>query len=365
MRWISTRSSDDVRSERRAWTTASLAVYSAAAVLLLSSSSSSSSSSPFADAFSSSPRPCRADLLPSSAKASAFHGVGTTLPEVVRHGRRIAVSASSSDGDVGGGGEEEEEEEEENELDTESSTTGLFIPGFSDKFAPPDPPAPDQPRAAPPAVVVAKKAAVEPPVKKQQEKKKRNVSLPEEVSRSIIELPSMPKLSLPSLPFPPFGGEREKKRAPTPPSRPPPRTSSEEESLASALGGLVVGSGLGLYADVASDILTDTDLPAIVPPAFLGFALGAGAYLGAGRSDIVGSAVRLLFGGPVLRLRDAIVGGIRRKVDEIRATPGRIVDAVERKIDETVDEILATPGKIKDAAVERIDETVDEIKVRQ
>ena len=363
MRWISTRSSDDVRSERRAWTTASLAVYSAAAVLLLSSSSSSSSSSPFADAFSSSPRPCRAALLPSSAKALAFRGVGRTLPEVVRHGRRIA--ASSSDGDVGGGGEEEEEEEE-NELDTESSTTGLFIPGFSDKFAPPDPPAPDQPRAAPPAVVVAKKAAVEPPVKKQQEKKKRNVSLPEEVSRSIIELPSMPKLSLPSLPFPPFGGEREKKRAPTPPSRPPPpRTSSEEESLASALGGLVVGSGLGLYADVASDILSDTDLPAIVPPAFLGLALGAGAYLGAGRPDIVGSAVRLLFGGPVLRLRDAIVGGIRRKVDEIRATPGRIVDAVERKIDETVDEILATPGKIKDAAVERIDETVDEIKVRQ
>lgn len=52
-----------------------------------------------------------------------------------------------------------------------------------------------------------------------------------------------------------------------------------------------------------------------------------------------------------------------RKVDEIRATPGRIKDAAVQRVEDAVEEIRATPSKINDAAVQRVEDTVEEIQV--
>lgn len=195
-----------------------------------------------------------------------------------------------------------------------------------------------------PTIVIPKKKQEEvPPLTPSSiNKMNKKSAFPEEVAESVID--SLPMLTLPSLPnfSNPFasGG----KKVPTPPTKPLPRRSSTEESIASAIGGVVVGSGLGLYADVATDILSDTDLPGLVPPVAFGVALGIGAFVGAGQGNFVGTAIRFMLGGPVLGLRDNVRNAITRKVDEIMAAPGKFVDAVEQKIENTVDEIKATPG---------------------
>ena len=251
--------------------------------------------------------------------------------------------------------EKEEEEEEEPELETEASTTGLIIPGFSDKVVSPSPAPEEKPNPAPPEV---KKVD---PVQKVVEQKKpseKKTDLLEDASESIIDLPSLPKLSLPSFGG---GGDGNKQPPPKPPSGVPGK--KVEDVIASSLGGALTGVAAGLYADIVTDVLMDTDLPPLVPPAALGVALGAGAFVGASQNNFVGSAVKFIFGKPILGIKNRITNKITETVDDIKATPTRIKDAAVRKVDDTVDEIKATPGKIKDAAVAKVDETVDEIKV--
>jgi hypothetical protein len=292
-----------------------------------------------------------------------------------RRGKCLTLSAAAT-GDDG-------DNEEEPELETEATTTGLFIPGFSDKFAPP--PEPEKPTTPP--VVVAKKEAAEPaapnrtptitisnpfasksPTVDIPPPKKSSPSPPlssakdlsEDVSQSIIDLPSLPSLPKLSLPF--FG--RDEKKKPSPPSKPPPRDKTED-AIASAIGGTLTGAIIGLYADVATDILMDTDLPPLIPPAALGVALGAGAFVGSNQENFIGQAIRFIFGKPVLGVRNKITNKITETVEDIKATPGKIKDAAVQKVEDVVDEIKATPGKIKDAAVQKVEDVVDEIKVNE
>jgi hypothetical protein len=248
-----------------------------------------------------------------------------------------------------------DENNEVEELETEASTTGLFIPGFSDQFTTKE----EEKSKAP----VVEKNVIRKPKEQQQEAPPRppSSSSSNKEKNEKSAFPELPKLSLPTLSFPnlnPFGG---KKLVPTPPSKPPPRGNTEE-SIASAVGGLVAGSSLGLYANIFTDILSDTDLPNFVPPATLGVALSIGAYVSAGQGNFVGKSIRFIFGGPILGLRDNVRNAITSKIDEIKAAPGKFVDAVEQSIEDTVDEIKATPGKILDAVEKKIEDTVDDIK---
>jgi hypothetical protein len=301
--------------------------------------------------------------------ASQNHGVRCLVSSSSRRRGKSCLSAAASDND---------EEEGEPEFETEATTTGLFIPGFSDKFAPP-PPEPEKPAAAATSAVPKTKEQSEPnrtptitisnpfasksptvdippPITTTKKLSPSVKDLSEDVSRSIIDLPSLPKLSLPSL----FG---EKKKKPIPPSKPPPPRSKTEDAIASAVGGTIAGAIVGLYADVATDILMDTDLPPLIPPAALGVALGAGAFVGANQENILGQAIRFLFGKPVLGVRNKITNKITETVEDIKATPTRLKDAAVQKVEDVVDEIKATPGKIKDAAVQKVEDVVDEIKV--
>jgi len=253
--------------------------------------------------------------------------------------------------------DEKKKEEEEPELETEASTTGLIIPGFSDKVVSPSP-APEE--KSKPEVV---KKVAPPVVQKvvEQKKSEKKTDLLEDASESIIDLPSLPKLSLPSFGGGGGGGNNKKQPPPKPPSGVPGK--KVEDVIASSLGGALTGVAAGLYADIATDVLMDTDLPPLVPPAALGVALGAGAFVGASQNNFVGSAVKFIFGKPILGIKNRITNKITETVDDIKSTPTRIKDAAVKKVDDTVDEIKATPGKIKDAAVAKVDETVDEIKV--
>lgn len=160
-------------------------------------------------------------------------------------------------------------------------------------------------------------------------------------------IPSLPKISLPF----------QKPKQPTPP--PPP---AKNDPISSAIGGALTGAALGLYTNVATDFLYDTDLPPIVPPAALGVAIAATAYTGANQPNFVGKISSFVFGGPVRSVKNFFVKKVEDTVDNIKATPGRIVKGVEDKIDQTVEDIKATPGKIADAIEDKIEETVDEIK---
>ena len=252
--------------------------------------------------------------------------------------------------------EDKKKEEEEPELETEASTTGLIIPGFSDKVVSPSPAPEEKQKPAPPV------NKVNPPPTPQkvveQKKSEKKTDLLEDASESIIDLPSLPKISLPSFGG---GGGGNKQPPPKPPSGVPGK--KVEDVIASSLGGALTGVAAGLYADIATDVLMDTDLPPLVPPAALGVALGAGAFVGASQNNFIGSAVKFIFGKPILGIKNRITNKITETVDDIKATPTRIKDAAVKKVDDTVDEIKATPGKIKDAAVAKVDETVDEIKV--
>ena len=249
-----------------------------------------------------------------------------------------------------------ETSDDDDELETEASTTGLFIPGFSDKFAEPEDEKkkePEKPKPVPevkkPEPVVVKKeepvkvepkpaakvepvAAKAPEAPKSEAKKPVRPDLSEDVSKSIIDLPSLPSLPKISLPF----GSKD----PTPPSKPPP---SGDDAIAAALGGAVYGAAAGLYADVVTDVLLDTDLPALVPPAALGAAVGAAAFVGVNQGGIVGTVAKFIFAGPVNYVKNGITS----------------------KIDQTVDDIKSTPKRIQDAAVKKVEDTVDEIKVRE
>ena len=251
---------------------------------------------------------------------------------------------------------EDEKKEEEPELETEASTTGLIIPGFSDKVVSPSPAPEEKPKPE-----VVKKVNPPPPVVKvvEQKKSEKKTDLLEDASESIIDLPSLPKISLPS--FGGGGGGNKKQPPPKPPSGVPGK--KVEDVIASSLGGALTGVAAGLYADIATDVLMDTDLPPLVPPAALGVAIGAGAFVGASQNNFIGSAVKFIFGKPILGIKNRITNKITETVDDIKSTPTRIKDAAVKKVDDTVDEIKATPGKIKDAAVAKVDETVDEIKV--
>ena len=259
----------------------------------------------------------------------------------------------------------EEEKKEEPEFETEASTEGLFIPGFSDQFEEkkkPEPPKkviveetkPEPVAAAaaksPTKVIAPKKPATPTPPRPPRD-------LSEDVSQSIVPDISFPKISLPS--FGGGGGEKKKASPPKAPKKP----TSTEDAIASALGGAVAGAAAGIYTDIATDFLFDTDLPAILPPAALGIALGTAAYVGATQDNFLGSATKVVFGGPVIGVKNSITNKITETVDDIKATPGKIKDAAVKKVEDTVDDIKATPGKIKDGVVKKVDETVDEIKV--
>ena len=303
-------------------------------------------------------------VLPDVTTATAWDNTSSKC--IINGGRRVngvCLQAetddylSSLDGKDGDDNTpKEKKEEEEPELETEASTTGLIIPGFSDKVVSPSP-APEKPK---PKVVKKVDPPPQPAVQKVVEQKKsaKKTDLLEDASESIIDLPSLPKISFPSFGG---GGNNKKQPPPKPPSGVPGK--KVEDVIASSLGGALTGVAAGLYADIATDVLMDTDLPPLVPPAALGVAIGAGAFIGASQNNFVGSVVKFIFGKPILGIKNRITNKITETVDDIKATPTRIKDAAVKKVDDTVDEIKATPGKIKDAAAAKVDETVDEIKV--
>lgn len=313
------------------------------------------------DAFNA-PRLRAAKSSATSVGFSSFEVAPLTATQRCRNNELLCLRATSESGTEGG--------DENKELDTESSTTGLFIPGFSDKVTP----APEEkkkPETPPPAATTTKKeapkaAAVEskePPASKSptlrlpnfgkseppKELKPTPPPPPKEEKKEATPSISLPKISLP------FGQSK-----PKPP--PPPKRSKVEETIAAAIGGTLAGAAVGLYADVATDLLMDTDLPAIVPPVALGVAIGAGAFVGANQDNFFGTITKFIFGGPVVSVKDSITNKITQTVDDIKSTPRRIKEAAVKKVDDTVDEIKATPGKIADAAKNKVDETVDEIK---
>ena len=325
------------------------------------------------------------------AKSSTASSVGSSSLETLapltatqrcRNNELLCLRATS-DSETEDGNDDGEEEQKEDELDTESTTTGLFIPGFSDKVAPPpkeetkkpkpDTPPPvvkkEEPKAVvttpPPKAVVASSTR---PISKSPTIRLPNFGKSEPPPQALEPIPpSQPKakvvetkkeessfgFSLPSLPS--FGDSK-----PKPP--PPPKRSKVEETIAAAVGGTITGAVVGLYADVATDVLMDTDLPTIVPPVALGVAFGAGAYVGANQDNFLGTITKFIFGGPIVSVKDSITNKITQTVDNIVSTPGRIKDAAIKKVDDTVDEIKATPGKIADAAKSKVDDTVEEIK---
>lgn len=309
--------------------------------------------------------------------------------------------------------------EEPEDDETEATTTGLFIPGFSDQVeVAPEPPAKKQPeppkkkeepkKSAPSKVTkeeaiskaesviseaskapsdkgagfkvsnpfankTEKTQAPTPPTPPKVEKKLGDKDVSpldltklvrgETTAKAVVEKaqqkqvvpaksdgPSIPSLPKISLPF-------QKPKTPTPP--PPP---VNNDPISSAIGGALTGAALGLYTNVATDFLYDTDLPPIVPPAALGVAIAATAYTGANQPNFVGKISSFIFGGPVRSVKNFFVKKVEDTVDNIKATPGRIVKSVEDKIDQTVEDIKATPGKIVDAIEDKIEETVDEIK---
>ncbi len=307
---------------------------------------------------------------PVAVASQSSQPAGGRFSSIRSRGQRLSAAASDGDDDENEPGGEEEE------FETEATTTGLFIPGFSDKFAQ----EPDNRSRAPKITIsnpIATKAStsstvdIPPSTPPSTTKTKSQPALPpptivkdlsEDVSRSVIELPSLP--SLPKLSLPPFFGRGERKN-PSPPSKPPPPRITAEDAIASAVGGTLAGTLVGLYADVATDMLMDTDLPPLIPPVALGVVLGAGAFVGANQENFIGQTIRFIFGRPVLGVRNKITNKIAETVEDIKATPTRIKDAAVQKVDDVVDEIKATPGKIKDAAVQKVEDVVDEIKVNK
>mmetsp|Transcript_7386 Transcript_7386/g.12533 ORF Transcript_7386/g.12533 Transcript_7386/m.12533 type:complete len:1354 (+) Transcript_7386:318-4379(+) len=324
------------------------------------------------------------------AKSSATSSVGystvnaalLTTTQRCRNNELVCLRATS---------ESEGDDKKEDELDTESTTTGLFIPGFSDQVAAAAPEETKKKAATPPPPVVKKEAAspkakaapVKPAaaaVVKKETPKAVEKSTPPASKSPTIRLPSFgksePKPVVPTPPPPPKEEPKKKKEGggiglpklslpfgqskPKPP--PTPKRSKVEETIAATIGGTLAGAVVGLYADVATDLLMDTDLPAIVPPAALGVAIGAGAYVGANQENFLGTITKFIFGGPVVTVKDSITNKITQTVDDIVSTPTRIKEAAIKKVDDTVDEIKATPGKIADAAKNKVDETVEEIK---
>ena len=154
------------------------------------------------------------------------------------------------------------------------------------------------------------------------EAKNLGPDLSKDVSKSIIDLPSMPSLPKISLPF----GSKD----PTPPLRPP---SSGGDAIAAALGGAVYGSAAGLYVDVATDIQS-TGLPAQVPPVALGAAVGAAAFVGVNQGGIVGTVTKFIFAGPVNFVKNIIARKIGQIVDDVKSTPQRIQDAAAKKVED-------------------------------
>ena len=307
------------------------------------------------------------------------------------------------------------------EDETEATTTGLFIPGFSDQVEPtPEPPA--KKKSEPPKKkeepkqevkeVVSKEEAISkaesviseatksqsagngggfenpfvsksdgasqatkppaPPTPPKADKKLtdndvspldlmklvRGETTAKAVEEEAQQQPVVPKKEdAPSITLPKIGLPFQKPKQPTPP--PPPE---KNDPISSAIGGALTGAAIGLYTNVATDFLYDTDLPPIVPPAALGVAIAATAYTGANQPNFVGKLSSFVFGGPIRSVKNFFVKKVEDTVDNIKATPGRIKKGVEDKIEETVEDIKATPGKIADAIEDKIDETVDEIK---
>lgn len=228
-----------------------------------------------------------------------------------------------------------------------------FANKSSDKVQPPKPPTPP---AAPKAekklsdsdvspVDLMKLVRGETTAKDVEEKAQQKQVIP--AKQDGPSIPSLPKISLPF----------QKPKQPTPP--PPP---ADNDPISSAIGGALTGAALGLYTNIATDFLYDTDLPPIVPPAALGVSIAAAAYAGANQPNFVGKISSFVFGGPIRSVKNFFVKKVEDTVNNIKATPGRIVKSVENKIEETVEDIKATPGRIVDAIEEAVDDAVDEIK---
>lgn len=274
--------------------------------------------------------------------------------------------------------------QESAEIETEASTTGLFIPGFSDQLdSASEPPSDEKPEPPKKKVepkgekMVSKEAAMskvesvisegggtfnlsnsfanestdKPKSPTPPASKPKTTAKATEERASKQDGPSIPTLPKISLPF-------QKPKRPTPPPPPP----SNDDVITSAIGGALSGAALGLYTDVATDLLSDTDLPAIVPPAVLGVSIAAAAYTGANQSNFIGKLSSFIFGSPIRSVRNYFVQKVEQTVDDIKSTPSRIVKGVEDKIEETVEDIKATPERIAVAIEDKIDETVEEIK---
>ena len=256
----------------------------------------------------------------------------------------------------------EEKAEEPEEDETEATTTGLFIPGFSDQVEQvPEPPPKKKPE--PPkkkeepkkekfkAVVNKEEAiskaesAVSEAVKKPSEGGRFSISNPfanKSAEKPLAPKPPTPpkveakkeepkpqkqvesKKEAPSIPLPKISLFQSKPKQPTPP--PPP---TNNDPISASIGGALTGAALGLYTDVATDFLFDTDLPPIVPPAALGVAIGAAAFAAADQPNFLGKTASFVFGGPIRSVKNFFVKKIEDTVDNIVSTPGKYFNDVD------------------------------------
>merc|ERR1719203_270706 len=235
---------------------------------------------------------------PSASTSTAATG-GRCIVNGARRINGLCLSATDdSEAEKKDDAPKEEKEEEEPEFETESSTTGLFIPGFSDQVVTPEP-EPTKPKPVPvkvpevkivePAVIVQETKPE--PIKVEAQPKAATPPVAPKAPPTKVDLPTLPKFSLPS-----FGSDNKAKPSPPKKTKTTLSKSKTEDAIAAAIGGALAGATLGLYADIATDFLMDTDLPAALPPAALGITLGVTAFAGASQDGFVGKATSFVFG---------------------------------------------------------------------
>jgi len=236
---------------------------------------------------------------------------------------------------------------------------------------PPPPPIPSKPESQPKNIEEVKEVIVI-----------------EEVKEVIIEEEfreeDRPRVVVPPTPPPPPQPKQQK----PPQKQPPPQQQQkqferksltpEEKNLAvaSSVGGLVLGTLLGIAIDVENPNI-DLYTSIVVPPVFSAIVLSGTGYVLGGTDGGLGNLVRKTLGGSTIAIGNAIVSvvqaiinavvtsaknKVKETTDDIKAIPGNIQKAAVNTATEIVDDIKATPGRVADAAVDTATEISDGIK---
>jgi len=137
-------------------------------------------------------------------------------------------------------------------------------------------------------------------------------------------------------------------------------------AIASAVGGLAVGSLSGLALDIyLLNEGLDLDVEPALPPGIFGVVLGTTGYILGMQDNKVGGIVRTVLGGAATSIADAsksLISKLISKItNEVTAIPKKVESAVQQKAQETVEEINKIPSKVKDSATNAAKRTADEI----